>query len=269
MSMDHPVAVVTGSSSGIGAAIALQLAENGYRVILHGNRNKDGLASIQDEVHSIHRRSGIDDGSTVIQADLANVDQIHKFFEAAKQWAGNINVWVNAAGADVITGHAAKASFEEKLDQLWNVDVRGTILLSRLATALMTERSLKEQPARKPTVLNLSWDQADRGMAGDSGQYFAATKGAIAAFTRSLAMSVGPHVRVNCIAPGWIKTKWGAESSAIWQQRAIGESSLHRWGDALDVAKAAVWLCSDQAEFINGQVIAVNGGWQPAYRNEI
>ena len=89
---------------------------------------------------------------------------------------------------------------------------------------------------------------------------FAAVKGAIAAFSRSLAKSLAPHVRVNCLAPGWIRTAWGETASDAWQQRARRESLLGRWGEPEDVARVARFLASPAAAFINGQVIAVNGG---------
>lgn len=99
-------------------------------------------------------------------------------------------------------------------------------------------------------------------MEGDAGQFFSPTKAAIAAFSKSLAKSVGPHVRVNCIAPGWIQTAWGETASDAWDQRARGESMLDRWGRPSDIANVAWMLASPECEFINGQTIAVNGGWK-------
>ena len=110
------------------------------------------------------------------------------------------------------------------------------------------------------SILNMGWDQAETGMEGDSGEMFAAAKGAIMAFTRSLALSLAPHVRVNCLAPGWICTEWGTEAPDYWQQRARSEAALQRWGTPDDVAGAARFLVSPAATFITGQVIAVNGG---------
>jgi 3-oxoacyl-[acyl-carrier protein] reductase len=162
-------------------------------------------------------------------------------------------VWVNNAGADVLTGEAAKAPFDEKLERLWRVDVRATITLSRAIGRRRAERG-------RGVIINIGWDQAEAGMAGDSGEMFAAVKGAVMCFTRSLAQSLAPNVRVNCIAPGWIRTAWGETASAAWQERAKSESLLHRWGTPEDIARTARFLASPAASFINGQVIAVNGG---------
>ena len=110
------------------------------------------------------------------------------------------------------------------------------------------------------SILNLGWDQAAQGMAGDSGELFATTKGAIMAMTRSLAQSFSPGVRVNCLAPGWIQTKWGNQTSEYWDQRARGESLMQRWGTPEDVAQAALFLCTHP--FISGHVLPVNGGFR-------
>lgn len=263
----HPVAVVTGSSSGIGQAIAVEFAKAGYHVFVHCNRNQSGLAKTKQLIRdqSAKTQATLDNASNFADcescsADLSNDDGIQKLFDAAASWKNRIDAWVNCAGVDVLTGNAKHWSFETKLDALWSVDVRAAIQLSRLAADLMRAQPRSE---RRPTILNISWDQANQGMEGDSGQFFSATKAAIAAFTKSFANTVGPHVRANCIAPGWILTSWGQDAPTEWRERAIGESALGRWGQPEDIASVAVWLASAQAEFINGQVIAVNGGWKP------
>ena len=97
-------------------------------------------------------------------------------------------------------------------------------------------------------------------MEGDSGEFFAATKGAIMAFTRSLALSLAPTVRVNALAPGWIKTEWGKPASKAWHDRVLRETPMARWGTPEDVAKVACFLVSPAAAFLTGQILRVNGG---------
>src|SRR5690606_35746240 len=133
------------------------------------------------------------------------------------------------------------------------VDVRGTVELSRAIGAQMRDRG-------QGAILNIGWDQAATGMAGDSGELFAAAKNAIMGFTRSLALSLAPQVRVNCIAPGWIRTAWGETASATWQQRVLDETPLRRWGEPEDIAKLARFLVSDEAAYLTGQVVNANGG---------
>jgi 3-oxoacyl-[acyl-carrier protein] reductase len=242
--LDNHRAVVTGSSSGIGRAIALEMAAAGADVVIHG-RDERRVDETCAAVRELGRQA------TPHIAELCGAD----FEDVADQlWKlAPIDVWINNAGADVLTGEAAAWSFEEKLARLWAVDVRATIGLSRAVGRRMAERG-------RGVILNMGWDQSDAGMAGDSGELFAAVKGAIAAFSRSLAKSLAPHVRVNCLAPGWIRTAWGETASDAWQQRACRESLSGRWGMPEDVARAARFLASPAAAFINGQVIAVNGG---------
>jgi 3-oxoacyl-[acyl-carrier protein] reductase len=246
--LDGLTAVVTGSSSGIGRAIALELAAAGADCLVHAGQNRALAEAVAAEIRHKQRRSD------VILADLARFDAQDEFAEQAWQWRGKVDIWINNAGADTLTGDAAKWSFEQKLEALWRVDVTATVRLSRLIGAKMKNRG-------SGVILNMGWDAADRGMAGDSGELFAAAKGAVMAFTRSLAHSLAPTVRVNCLAPGWIKTKWGEQASDSWQRRAARESLLARWGTPDDVAGAARFLVSPAAAFISGQIIPVNGGF--------
>jgi 3-oxoacyl-[acyl-carrier protein] reductase len=239
-------AVVTGSSSGIGRAIATELARVGADVLVHARSNRAGADKTASDIRRMGRNA------TVVVADLGNIAAQDEFVRTAWAWR-SIDVWINNAGADVLTGEAAEWSFEEKLEALWRMDVVATLRLSRAVGTLMRKRG-------RGVIVNMGWDQAETGMAGDSGEFFAATKGAVMAATRSLAKSLAPEVRVNCLAPGWIRTEWGEQASAEWQERAKGDSLLQRWGRPEDVARTACFLASPAAEFINGQIIAINGG---------
>jgi 3-oxoacyl-[acyl-carrier protein] reductase len=245
--LENHIAVVTGSSSGIGRAIALELAAAGADVLVHARTNGKGAASVANEVEALGRRAEI------MLCDLGDSSQHAGFVENAWQWQKRVDIWINCAGADVLTGEAAEWSFEEKLEILWRVDVVGTLRLSRMIATKMRQRN-------QGVILTIGWDQAEHGMAGDSGELFGTIKGAVMAFTRSLAKSFAPDVRVNCLAPGWIKTKWGDDASQYWQERAQRESLLGRWGTPEEVAQAACFLASPAASFITGQILPVNGG---------
>jgi len=241
-------AVVTGASSGIGAAIAQALAGAGANCLLHYRQNRNGIDAVVASIAAATGRTMLTHA-----CDLTDGRQHERLVDAAWSLYGKVDVWVNNAGADVLTGDAAKLSFEQKLELLMATDVMPTVRLTRLVGTRMKAQ-------KTGAIINIGWDQAETGMAGDSGELFSTTKGAIVAFTRSAARSLAPQVRVNCVAPGWIKTAWGDRASDYWQSRAKRESLLGRWGTPEDVAAAVCFLASPAAAFITGHTLPVNGG---------
>ena len=248
---DFPlVAVVTGAGSGIGKATAIELGRRGCRVLLHTRRNIQGLMKTASECRG---------GRTVV-ADLKNDTSLYSFVNAAFAWFGYVDLWVHAAGADVLTGSAKDWSFDRKLSELWEMDIRAMMLLSRMVAQRQVQQEVVQ--GRLPSMVHIGWDQAFQGMEGDSGQYFCAIKAAVSAFSKSLAKSYAPHLRVNCIEPGWIQTEWGQQTSNAWSERATGESLLDRWGKPEDVARLIAAISLGDGEFLNGQSLKLNGGWR-------
>jgi 3-oxoacyl-[acyl-carrier protein] reductase len=240
-------AVVLGSTSGIGRAVALQLAKAGADVIVHGRSSVEKA----EEVAELVRRGG--SRSAVLMADLGDRGAGDHLVESAWGLWGGVDAWLHLAGADTLTGPGAKLTFDEKLDRLWEVDVVSTIRLCREVGRRMKARG-------GGSIVTMGWDQAETGMEGASGELFAATKGAVLAFTRSLSLSLAPEVRVNVVSPGWIKTAWGDSASTPWQDRVLRETPLARWGSPDDVAGACRFLVGPGSGFLTGQVIRVNGG---------
>ena len=190
----------------------------------------------------------------VVQADLGTRGACEALVAQARERLGGLDVWVNNAGADVLTGEAADWDWERKLDLLLAVDLRGTIACSYAAAAVMREQ------AGGGSILNMSWDHVTSGMAGADPEVFSAVKGGVLAYSKSLARALAPVVRVNVVSPGWIETAFGEQADAEFR-RAVAESTpLARWGTPADVAAAALYLASPGAAFITGQAININGG---------
>jgi len=246
--LDGMRVAVIGSTSGIGRTTAIELAKSGADVIIHGRRSLEVAEEVAEQCRRVGSRR-----AAALQADLRDRAETDCLIERAWSLWGGLDAWLHLAGADTLTGEAADWSFEEKLEVLWKVDVVSTMRACRHVGNLMRQHE-------GGSIVTMGWDQAETGMEGDSGQLFAAIKGAVMGFTRSLAVSLAPEVRVNALAPGWIKTAWGEHASDYWQRRALAEAPLRRWGTPEDVAKVARFLISPDASFLTGQILRVNGG---------
>ncbi|MDE0512953.1 MAG: SDR family oxidoreductase [Gammaproteobacteria bacterium] len=246
--LQDKVTVVTGASSGIGRAIALAFAGEGARVAVNYNRSEERA---QDVVREIRGLSG---QALAVQADIADPDAVAGLIETAVAEFGRIDVWVNNAGADILTGSGARLADRQKLSMLTDVDLKGTIQCCWAVADVMQRQG-------GGVIINMSWDQAVHGYPGTNPQMFSAVKAGIQAFSKSLAKTVAPAVRVNVLAPGWIATAFAAEvMEQDYHAERLKEIPLKRFGTPEDVAAAAVFLASDESAYITGAVLNVGGG---------
>jgi 3-oxoacyl-[acyl-carrier protein] reductase len=241
------VAVVTGASSGIGQAIALACANAGADLVVSYQHNRQG---IDETVRRVGEAGRV---AVPVQVDVSREADVERLSRAVQEHFGRVDVWINNAGADILTGRGAKLSRAEKLDLLLAVDVRGTVVASWAAVGLM-------RAGAGGVILNMSWDHVTQGMKGENPILYSVAKGAIASFSRSLAREVAPSIRVNILAPGFIETAFGEEADPTWREEVVARTPMARWGVPEDVAQAAVFLASDAAGFLTGQTLAVNGG---------
>jgi 3-oxoacyl-[acyl-carrier protein] reductase len=233
---------VTGASSGIGRAIAEAYAAAGAEVLLTHRDSAERAREVADAI-----------GARVLQANLGTRDACERLVVEARERLGRIDVWVNNAGADVLTGEAADWEWERKLDLLLAVDLKGTIACSYAVGEVMRDQG-------GGAIVNMSWDHVTTGMAGANPQLFSAVKGGVLAFSKSLARALAPDVRVNVLCPGWIETAFGEQTAREFHRSVAQGTPLGRWGRPQDVASAALYLASPEAAFVTGQAINVNGG---------
>jgi 3-oxoacyl-[acyl-carrier protein] reductase len=243
------VALVTGASTGIGRAIAIALARAGADVAITFRTGRHEATAVATEIERLGRRAA------VLQLELADPASISALARDLVEQFARVDIWINNAGADILTGDDARKSRLEKLDQLLMVDLRGTILASWEAANVM-----QEQPDGG-VIINMSWDHVLFGMEGKNPQMFSAVKGGILSFSKSLARSVAPKIRVNILAPGWIETEFAATTmDPDYHRRVVESTPLGRWGTPEDVARAAVFLASPDSAFMTGQMLMIGGG---------
>ena len=245
--LERKTILVTGASSGIGRAIALRCAQAGADLALTYRNNQDGADATAREVQSLGRRA------EVLRIDISREQDIETLAAQLAEQFARIDVWINNAGADILTGDAGRLSRLQKLDLVLAVDLRGTVLASWAAVDMMRKQG-------GGVIINMAWDHTIQGMEGENPGVYAAAKGGVASFSRSLARDVAPDIRVNILAPGFIETAFGEEANPKFRRKVVEMTPLRRWGRPEDVASAALFLASDDAAFLTGQTIMVNGG---------
>jgi NAD(P)-dependent dehydrogenase (short-subunit alcohol dehydrogenase family) len=242
-------ALVTGSGTGIGREIALEFARQGADVVLHYAHSGTGAESAAAEIRSLGRRS------TVVQANFDDLDAVAELARQAIDFLGGIDCLVNNSG--VTFNKPFSEVTPEQFDRLYDVNVRAPYFLTQYAVRVMLAQG-------GGAVCNIT---SIHGLSGaPEHSVYAGTKGAIIAQTRTLAVELAHRgIRVNAIAPGWVTVEnyYNAipgfnENDA--RQVAADKVPLGRSGEKREIARLAVFLCSDDAAFIVGQTIVADGG---------
>lgn len=241
--MDRPVALVTGSTSGIGVGIARRLSRDGFAVVLHSRSSVEAGRALVDELGA----------ATYVQADLADdADRVRLVRDAVARW-GRLDVLVNNAGISGVIPHADLAAATPSVwHALHEVNVVAPFRLIAEAEAALRDAARNGRPG---CVVNISSHAGIRPK-GASIPY-AATKAALNHITRLLAISLAPDIRVNAVAPGLVDTPLTAEWTAaqdLWRQKA----PMRRAASPDDIAQVVAMLVA--SDYLTGEVVMADGG---------
>ncbi len=244
--LEGKVALVTGASKGIGAAIAKQLAAEGAAVVVNYASSKEGADRVVNEI----KKTG---GKAVaLQGDVAKAQDIEHLFAEAKKQFGKLDILVNNAG--VYEFAPLENLSAEHYDRIFDINVRGLLLASREAA--------KYIDGKGGSIINIG--SVVSSIAPPNSSVYTATKGAVDAITKTLANELGPrNIRVNAINPGMVVTE-GAQSQGIiesdMRKQIESQTPLGRIGQPLDIAPAAVFFASDDSAWITGESLVIAGG---------
>lgn len=248
--VDSPVAIITGASRGIGAAIAVLLAHHKYKVCINYNKNKQAAENIVRQIEEI---GGV---AIAVQADVADEAQIVKMFSIVDQQLGRINVLVNNAGI-LFPQTSVEYLSAARINQILQTNVTGTFICCREAIKRMAYKN----GGTGGSIVNISSRAAVLGSPHEYVDY-AASKGAIDTITTGLALELADQgIRVNAVRPGIIYTEMhasGGEADRV--ERLKSKIPMQRGGYPNEVAEAVYWLLSEKASFTTGAFIDVSGG---------
>jgi 3-oxoacyl-[acyl-carrier protein] reductase len=243
--LDGRIAIVTGASRGIGRAIAERFATEGASVVVNYVAGSNAADAV---VAGITARGGT---AVAIQADVSKRSSVDELIAATLARFGRIDILVNNAG--VMITKAVMETSEDDWDLTIDVNLKGAYLCSKAVVPVMIRQE-------GGTIINMS---SNSGLYHPSAMKFTeyvVSKAGLNGLTKAMALALGPHIRVNAICPGWIRTDMVEAIDPEVQQRILDETALHRWGTPDDIAASAVFLASDEAAFITGELLIVAGG---------
>ncbi len=244
MNLTNKVAIITGASRGIGRAIAIDLAARGASVIVNYNSSE----AAANEVVSVITAAG--GKATAFKADVSKIDQAQALIKAATDTYGKLDILVNNAGTT--RDNLLMMMPEADWDHIMNTDLKSVFNCCKAATKVMMR-------ARYGRIINIT---SVVGLSGQGGQTnYAAAKAGVIGLTKSLAKELGGrNITVNCVAPGYIPTDLTNVLSDELKQGMMKLTPLGRFGKPEEVAYASAFLASDEAAFITGVVLSVDGG---------
>lgn len=242
--MGNKVVLITGGSRGIGKAIAHEFAKNNYDIALNYASNETAALAVAEELASYNVQIKL------YKANIANVEDVANMINQIKEDYQKIDVLVNNAG--ICIDNLLIRQTADKINQVLDINLKGTIFVSQAVSKLMMRQ-------KSGSIINMASVIGEVGNITQS--IYGASKAGVIGFTKSLAKELATRgIRVNAIAPGFIKTDMTDKLSDDVKENILKQIPLHCFGQAENVADMALFLASDKATYITGQIINVDGG---------
>lgn len=237
------VVLVTGASSGIGEATVRLFASRGFNIILNYNKGEDRVSRIVKDIEDEYNISILP-----IKADISDEVQVKNMVDKAIEVFGRIDVLVNNAGIAIDTDFSAKTvnNFRRILD----VNLIGTFLVSKYVREVMPDGGAIVNVGSNAGIDDFSKYSMD----------YDASKAGVHILTKDLAIQFAPNIRVNAVAPGWVKTPMNSELDNAYIEEEKAKITLERFAEPVEIAKVIYFLASDEASYVNGSIVVVDGG---------
>ena len=237
--------LVTGSSRGLGKSIILKFAENNYNVIINYNNSKKEAMELERYIKDNYNVEVL-----AIKADVGNEIEVKNMFNEIINKFGNIDVVVNNAGIAIDTVFIDKTV--ENFYKILDTNLIGTFLVSKYASKYMLEK-------KNGNIVNISSTNGIDTYYPYSMDYDA-SKAGIISLTKNLSKELSPYIRVNCVCPGWITTDMNNSLDKEYMSKEITKINLKRFAEPKEIANVVYFLASDEASYVNGSIIVVDGG---------
>jgi len=245
MQLEDKVAIITGASRGIGSEIARRFAREGAKVVINYNLSEKRASQLVDEI----RKSGGE--AIMVKADVSRADEVKQLVRQTVEKFGRIDILVNNAG--VLFQRTFLDATEDIWDKTIDINLKGAYLCSKEVAPIMLKQ-------KRGKIINIS---SNSGLYHPSAMRFVeyvVSKAGMNGLTKALALRLGPFITVNAICPGWIKTEMVSDTDRELEEKLIEETPLKRFGTPNEVANAALYLASNESDFVTGELHIVAGG---------
>jgi 3-oxoacyl-[acyl-carrier protein] reductase len=245
MRLKGKVAIITGASRGIGSAIARAFAKEGAKVVINYNLSEEKAKQLAEEI----RKNGGE--AITIKADVSKPDEVKQLVRTTVDRYGRVDILVNNAG--VLFDKTFLDATEEIWDKTIDINLKGAYLCSKEVAPIMLKQKMGK-------IINISSNSGLYQPSAMTLVEYVASKAGMNGLTKALALQLGPHINVNAICPGRITTEMIANSDAELDKKIVEETALKRFGTPEEVANAAVYLASNESDFVTGELHIVAGG---------